>query len=316
MCDQFIVGQTHIFSIGLRDSTNGWVAKANPTIDAANDFQISINGAGWEALDDTPTVSPSGGEFVDVTFSVAETTATGVGGNLKFRAADADGLSGWIGGVLRFVGVAAAPSTLTAAEVNAEVDQAITDANLATAASIASLATAIAALNTKLGSPAGATVSADIASIQTAVDLINDTLVTTEITVVSVIDGDDIELYRNDTWRFTATVTGLTLTDYEAIALVVKKATTQTDEQSVLYVRSDVGLLYLAGTGATAGDGALTIDSATAFSVNIKITVTDVEPGHYTWALKVFDTTPGTDEGYTKAKGKFTVKDYWLRATA
>lgn len=132
MCEQFVVGQTHSFSIGLRDSTNQWIAKANPTLDTANDFLISINDGAWETLDNAPTVSPAGSEFVDVTFSIAETTAAGVGGYIKLRVADADEASGWIGGALRFEGVAAVTSTLTAAQVNAEVDTALADVGLTT----------------------------------------------------------------------------------------------------------------------------------------------------------------------------------------
>lgn len=111
MCEQFVVGQTHSFSIGLRDSTNQWIAKANPTLDTANDFLISINDGAWDTLDNAPSVSPAGSEFVDVTFSIAETTAAGVGGYIKLRVADADEASGWIGGAERFTGVVAAPAT-------------------------------------------------------------------------------------------------------------------------------------------------------------------------------------------------------------
>lgn len=111
MSNDFIVGQTHSFSIGLRDASNEWIAKVNPTLDTANDFAISINGAAWDTLDNAPTVSPAGSEFVDVTFSIAETTAAGVGGYIKLRVADADAASGWIGGVERFKGVIAAPAT-------------------------------------------------------------------------------------------------------------------------------------------------------------------------------------------------------------
>jgi len=314
-----IAGHNFKFGIGVINPADTTLLLQNPTLDPAADFLISINGSNtWQSLTIDPVVEPSGSEAITVEFDASETSAAVVGGAdgfIRLRWHD-DAGDQWIGSIVDIPVKAALTSTLTAAQVNAEADQAIVDANLATAASITSLAAAVAAINTKLGSPAGATVSADIAAIATAVDRINDTLVTSEITVVSAINGDEIELYRNDTWRFTATVTGLTLTNYEAIALVVKKHTNQRDEQAILYVRSDVGLLYLAGATATAGDGAITIDSATAFSVNIKITVTDVDPGHYTWALKVFDTTPSTDEGYTRATGRFTVKDYWLRATA
>jgi hypothetical protein len=394
-----VAGHNYKFAVGVFDASDvtGRVAKINPTIDPFNDFLLSVNDGPWEAFDVAPVVSPALSEFVNITFSVDETTAAGVGGFIKLWATDTTDPAEWIGGVVRFNGVVAAPSTLTAAQVNAEVDQALADYDAPTKAeldsavaplapeiaaikavtdalpdagalttisdnvaailldtgtdgvvvaagsksgyslaadqsgvtvgalnafggaastAITALATSIAALNTKLGSPANATASNDIASIQAVVDAINATLVTTGITVLSAINGDEIEMYRSDTWKFTATVTGLTLTDYEAIAFVVKKTTNQPDDDAVLYVRSDAGLLYLAGEVATAGDGTITIDSATQFSVNIKITATDVTPGKYTWALKCFDTTPATDEGYTRAVGKYTIKDHWLRATA
>lgn len=347
MLFECIAGATCTFRIAVYDDADTTIAKTNPTIDAANDFLISINGGAWDTLDNAPVVSPAGSEVIMIVLSATETTAAGANGSIVLRAADASDSDGWIGGLIEIPVRGAAVSTLTTssaigsvtgdvggnvvgslgslsvtaiAQVNAEADQALADYDAPTKAeldtAIGSLATSLAAINTKLGSPAGATVSADLASLQAVVDAINAQLVTTGITVLSTINGDEIEVYRNDTWKFTATVTGLTLTDYEAIALVVKKTTTQADADALLYVRSDDGLLYLGGAAATAGDGTLTIDSATQFSVNIKITATDVTPGAYIWALKCFDTTPATDEGFTRAKGKFAISDYWLRATA
>lgn len=138
------------------------------------------------------------------------------------------------------------------------------------------------------------------------------------ITVMSAIDGDDITVYRNDTWAFSATVT-FALTAYEAIAFVVKRSESDTDEDAILYVRSDTGLVRMNGAAPDdAANGTLIIDSATEFSVLVAITQTDVPPvSHdYKWWLKVFDSSPAPDEGYTSATGKFIVKPYGLRAVA
>lgn len=139
---------------------------------------------------------------------------------------------------------------------------------------------------------------------------------TSSITVLSAIDGDNITVYRNDTWSFSAEVT-FALTAYEAVAFVVKSGPSVADAAATLYVRSDTGLQSIAGAvAADASKGSLTVDSATEFSVLIDMTATNVTPNNYTWWLKVFDTTATPDEGYTRATGKFMIKDYGLRATA
>ena len=107
------------------------------------------------------------------------------------------------------------------------------------------------------------------------------------------------------------------LTAYEAVAFVVKSGPSVADAAATLYVRSDTGLQSIAGAvAADASKGSLTVDSATEFSVLVDMTTTNVTPNNYTWWLKVFDTTATPDEGYTRATGKFMIKDYGLRATA
>lgn len=141
---------------------------------------------------------------------------------------------------------------------------------------------------------------------------------TASITVISVVEGDDIGVYRNDTWSFSMTLAGITLTDYEAVAFVVKSSEDDADNDALLYVRSDTGLQRIEGAAPAGGSGAgsLTVNSATAFSVLVSIAETDVPPGKYYWWLKVFDTTPAPDQGYTRAKGAFSVREYGLRAIA
>lgn len=157
------------------------------------------------------------------------------------------------------------------------------------------------------------------ASLQEVLDAIEALGTTASITVMSAIDGDNITVYRNDTWSFSAEVT-FALTAYEAVAFVVKSGPSVADAAATLYVRSDTGLQAIGGavpvSPITTANGSLTVDSATEFSVLIDMTATNVTPNNYTWWLKVFDTTATPDEGYTRATGKFLIKDYGLRATA
>lgn len=144
---------------------------------------------------------------------------------------------------------------------------------------------------------------------------------TASITVMSAIDGDDITVYRNDTWSFSAEVT-FALTAYEAVAFVVKRSAGTADESAILYVRSDTGLQAIGGAAPvspiTTANGSLTIDSATEFSVLVDMAATNVTPRKdgYAWWLKVFEKSSPPNEGYTRATGKFIVKDYGVGAVA
>ena len=155
-------------------------------------------------------------------------------------------------------------------------------------------------------------VLAALTALQTDVDALG---ASNSITLISSVVGDDITVYRNDTWEFTSTIT-LALTSYEAVAFVVKNGTNTADNDSLLYIRSDTGMVRMNGATATSNKGTLTVDSATVFSVLVDIDQTDVTPGTYQWWLKVFDTTPTPDKGKTIASGKFMVKPYGLRAIA
>lgn len=149
-----IAGATCAFRIGVFDASDTTIAKANPTLDTANDFAISINDGEWDTLDNAPTVLPAGSEVIKVVLSVAETTAAGAGGSIVLRVADADEASGWIGGLLEIPVRGTAVSTLTTAQVNTEVDTALADydaptkaeldSSIATIATPAQVATALA----------------------------------------------------------------------------------------------------------------------------------------------------------------------------
>lgn len=140
----------------------------------------------------------------------------------------------------------------------------------------------------------------------------------TSITVISAVDGGNITLRQGDTWRFTITITGVTLTNYEIIAFVVKKNETQDDDNSTLLLRSDVGLIRVAGNAPiSSSNGTLTIDSATVFTGTVHMAETlNVNSCIRTWYLKVFETGTNPDEGFTIAHGDFTVAGWGLEATS
>lgn len=103
---EIIAGQTATFGIGVRDSTDATVYKTNPTIDATNDFAISINGGSWDTLDNAPVLEPAGSEAIKIVLSATETTAAGNRGRILLRVSDFDDASGWIGGLVEIHTVA------------------------------------------------------------------------------------------------------------------------------------------------------------------------------------------------------------------
>lgn len=66
-------GEDFQIRIGLQDMGAPGSFKANPTI-AAGDFKVDIDGAGFNNLTTTPSVSPAGGVAVLLTLSAAEMT--------------------------------------------------------------------------------------------------------------------------------------------------------------------------------------------------------------------------------------------------
>lgn len=193
----------------------------------------------------------------------------------------------------------------------AELDSAVSP--LATAAALATVATYI---DTEI-----ATIITNLATVDTVVDGIAadvDSLSTSgNINILSVVDGDDITVYQSDTWSFSHTVgAGVVLTDYEALAFMVKLDVAIADASGTLYLRSDTGLVAIGGVApVSAANGVLTIDSATAYTVLVHMDATSVVvPNRYTWWLKGLDLSASPDRGRTIATGKFMIKAHGVRA--
>jgi len=135
------------------------------------------------------------------------------------------------------------------------------------------------------------------------------------VKVVSSVDGGTVTVYAADTWRFTVFSDQLALADYETLGLIVKRDARQTDNQALLYVRSDTGLARIDGAApSSAANGALTAGVG-SFSAVVHVAETaGVGPGSYTWWLKGIDTTPTPDEAVTLATGRFVVLAAGLQA--
>lgn len=324
-----IAGQTYSVSLTVEDAASAGVAKTDPTIDAANDFLISINGGGWDTLDNDPVVSPSGSEFIDITLSAAETTAAGAGGYIKLRWADATGTE-WIGGADRLNVVAAATSTLTAAQVNAEVDTAITDAALATAASLATVAsyidTEVAAIKAKTDNlPVAPASTGDIAAALATYDAATSAeLTATQVAIQADIEALNVipaaasssgnvsgvlQIIRAST--FSATLTGIVApADWVAARFTVKESgtITQVDTASVIQIlvtnpgdaEAD-GLIVLSGAAGDLVGGSISINTDDD-EVDIALdddTTAQLTTGTYSYDVKFYYGTSESGPPYT-----------------
>ena len=194
----------------------------------------------------------------------------------------------------------AALNDLSAAEVNAEVDTALADYDPPTNAEMLA---AFAALN-------------DVTAAEIAAALSG----TKTVTAVSTVNAGVITVYRGDTWSFSVSVSGVTLTDYEVVALVAKEAESDTDNAAILHLRSGANGLQKIG-GADPSDtsaGTLTVNSDTKITVLVsRAETTSVTPTDYaTWYIVGYDQTPTPNQKFHRVMGKFVVENYWLQATA
>lgn len=217
-----------------------------------------------------------------------------------------------------------------------DAQTAITDSTDALADTLAALGVLVDAIAGKTGNlppdPAGASDMAESivaaqAVITTAIGELEDltaeevwsyvqrtlTSFGTLTALVATVNAGFIPVFARDTWAFTLENSALALAEYEKIAFVVKDDEGQDDDDAILYVRTDVGLVRIGGSAATPGDGSL-VTTNTSFTVKVAIAVTGVRTGQYRWWLKGFKATPTPDEGYTIAAGVFKVNPAGVKA--
>ncbi len=126
----------YITYVSLASQSDANVFQANPTL-AAGDVKVSTDGGSEANITTLPVVTPASSKWVKVTLSASEMN----GDNIAVMFSDAAG-DEWKDMGLHIHTVANQFDDLpTNAEVNAEVDTAISDAALATAASLATAQT-------------------------------------------------------------------------------------------------------------------------------------------------------------------------------
>lgn len=255
-------GVAYTFYVGLVSQSNTKTFQSNPTI-ATGDVKVSKDGAGASNITTLPTAI-SGSKLVAVPLSASEMTADTV----VVLFSDAAGAE-WCDLVVgihtvtsnQFDDLATAASIsalndLSAAQVNAEVDTAISDAALATAASVAAL---------------NDTSAADVWGYATR------TLTQAAASVTSAVTGSTITVYRGTTWSIT--LTGLAdNSNYDEVYFSVKRNVNQADTAAYLRVSLGTGLERFNGAAATAGDATLTLPSSTSVTITVDESVTDDAP--------------------------------------
>lgn len=88
----------------------------------------------------------------------------------------------------------------------------------------------------------------------------NRTLTQSATEVIAAVSGSSITQVRGDTWEIE--LPGLTL-DSNLIQFAVKRSKYDSDEESLAFIDTDTGLLYLDGAEGVAGDGSLEYEGTT-----------------------------------------------------
>jgi hypothetical protein len=113
--------------------------------------------------------------------------------------------------------------------------------------------------------------SALVASIAAAVwAYATRTLTMTAAAVEAAVDGDEITLYRGDTWSISLTGLGA-ITGYTDVWFTVKDSPTQTDAEALLLVSETVGLERLNGAEGTAAQASLVVDDESAGNITVTV---------------------------------------------
>ena len=240
-----ITGQTFTFGVGLYQQADTKLLQNTPTI-AVGDFQESTNGAAFNNLDNVPTVTPAAGERVQITLSVAETTAAGDGGEIWVKWEDAAGAE-WCSGYAVIKVHEAEAGTVTGTTAGA-----ITSTSFAADALCAVWSCASRTL-TSFGS-----------------------LFSSVPSMMSTLRSTDLSIYRGDTWDQTITGMG-DLTAATDIWFGIKEDPDDTDNEALVLISQSVGLERINGAAAgVPANGSITVVGAATDGV-IRVQLDEVE---------------------------------------
>ena len=100
------------------------------------------------------------------------------------------------------------------------------------------------------------------------------TLTQSAASVAAAVAGTTITIYRGDT--MSASLTGLgSMASVSKLYFTVKFKESDADSKSVIQIERTAGLMYIAGTAGTAGNGTLTIDDSSAGNVTVTLTAAE-----------------------------------------
>ncbi len=140
------------------------------------------------------------------------------------------------------------------------------------------------------------------------------------VTVVATVAGATATVYQYATWEAQFSLSGTPgLTAYDLI-FAVKRYPSDLDAESVLYVNSATGLIYIGQAAATgASYGSLTADSATEFTVYVDAAevvakIASNFGGAHTWTLKGIETDTTPDEAIVIATGTWRIEPGYVRS--
>lgn len=294
--------------VSLEDQANPGLFKASPTLAAGDVLVATDDGAPGNAAT-LPTVDADFTKRVKVSLSAGEMN----GDNVTVIFSDAAGAE-WYDLTLNIQ-----TSAQQVDDLAAPGDQ----MDLVNAPN----ATAVTAIQAGL-----ATTGADGDTLETLSDQIDGidvngtaaavwaytprTLTQTAAAVASVMAGTSLTITRGDT--LSATLTGLgNITGYANLWFTVKWATSDLDAAAIIQIDTDTGLLTVNGAAATAGNGSITVDDATAGDITIGIdeaaTAWLVPATGYVYDVQVLRSTGAVN---TLTSGLLTVAADVTRAVA
>jgi len=261
-----VKNEAFTFYVTLTSQADTDVFQTNPTL-AAGDVLVSIDGGALNPLVPLPTVSPAGGEQVEVVMTAANMNGDVMG----VLFSDAAGNEWQDLYIEIFTDTQQIGDIPTAAAITAAVWAAATRTLTSYGTLVADTATAVWAYATRTLSSFG-TLVADVWGYATR------TLTQTAAQVAAAVSGSDITLNSYNTWTIALTGVG-DISSRTALYFTAKRNPEEdVDPASIVQVEETAGLLYIGGASPiAAGNGSITVTDATAG--NLTIVVAAAETG-------------------------------------
>jgi len=287
-----------IYSISLVSQSDTDIFQTSVTL-AAGDVQVSKDGGAFDNVGTLPTEIGTSGVLVG-TLTSTEMNADRV--VVRFHDAAGDE---WQDALmvlntttqqideLASSAEIAALNDLSAAEVNAEVDTALSDYDAPTKAELdsglAAIPAAVWAYSTRTLSSISAllsTITADVWAYGTR------TLTQSAVSVAAAVTGSNISVLRGDYWSFSLTGVG-DISARTKLYFTVKQYVSQADSEALIQIEETDGLLYVNGAVAeTASNGTIVVTDENAGDLTVVVKATEtqnLEPRTYRYDVQYID---------------------------